>query len=144
MVLKIIVLILIIIIKYDSINYIFCEPQTNYNYRNGNIDRLQYQEIKNPLFSAIAKNNFKLADYLIKYYSANINITYNGNCNVFKYFYNEVNENQSLFNKNNIKYILTHEYKYIDYIHLLIWDIIINNKNIFYEFNESILSYAFF
>jgi len=137
-------LIEIILSKYNSINYIFNEPRTNNIFRDSNIDRLQYQEIKNPLFSAIARNNFKLADYLIKNYSANINITYNGNCNILEYFYNNGNENQSLFNKNNIKYILTHEFNYIDCIHHLIWDIIKTNKPFFINLFEVILSYSLF
>ena len=45
----------LILNKYDSVNYIFEEPR----FRNN-------ENFRNPLYSAISKNNFKLADYLKK------------------------------------------------------------------------------
>jgi len=92
---------------YKSVNYCFQIKNNNQNLSNINY----YENFKIPLFETIAKNNFNIANYLIKFTKADINYTnkfYIKNSiteiNILQYLYN-YNKKNCLLNKQSLKYI---------------------------------------
>jgi len=130
----------IILEQYETINYIYYESHyRRYDKDDINIEKLAYHDHKIPIFSAIAKNNFYLANYLIKYHSADAKYK-----DIFYYFYSQGNENITLLNKKNIKYILINKFFNKNSLQYLILNIIDMNKIFFIKYLEIIFSYTSF
>jgi ankyrin repeat protein len=128
----------ILLEQYNSVNYIFREPQyKTYNKNDTNVEKLEYQSYKKPLCSAIAKNNFKLADYLIKYHNAEVNCT-----EIVWYLYNDGKEHATLINKKNITYMLTNKLFEKSLFYEIVYDILKFRKSFLYKYLEIIFSYT--
>jgi len=113
---------------YDTLQYTLDVEHASDFYISKYNKNIEYQGLKNPLFSAIALNELKIADILINS-NADINYTLKKRgssyrINIFNYLnyiqtkFNKVsgnrsnNDNTLFINKPNVKYILKHGFNY--------------------------------
>jgi len=121
--------ILIYIIEHEA-SYEIIEYILNKNeYQSLNYHITENNQIKSPLFLVIGRNDFKIANLLIKY-SANINYL---NYNIINFL-----NNRNLLNNKNLKYILYHGIDIKAITLNLIHNLIENSKN---EFLETIFNF---
>lgn len=105
-------------------------------YRNENYQSciIENNKLKTPFQTAVATNNFKVADILLRYHMNtntnfnNKNTDNNDNNNIIFSLYHS-----SLLNRKNLKYLLNNGFKLKNINPKIFYDIIENKKNVFLE-----------